>query len=67
MTSAGTVIPCDDGTELRIEWVYHGAETAECVWNDSHYPLPLTPFQCRIQLDNGQGIDRAWQVEIQVD
>ena len=61
MASPSTIIRCDDGTELPVEWAYEGAEDAEWARNDSHWPLPATPLQRWISLHNGRGIDRAWQ------
>ena len=59
-TPATSMVRCDDGTEIPVEWVYADAEKCEWVWERAHWPDPVTPMELSLRQAKQSGADRAW-------
>ena len=60
-TPATSIVRCNDGTEIFVDWVYPGAEQSEWVWNRAHWADPATPMDRWLRLHGGRGADQAWE------
>ena len=61
MTNSDTsLVRCDDGTELPVDWAYPGAGQAEWLWNHAHFAQPATPLDRWLKVQGSPGVDRAW-------
>lgn len=61
MNQTDTVVRCDDGTELRFEWVYEGAEALEWMHDRAHWPDPGLPMEVWMRRRTWAGADRCWE------
>ena len=60
-TPVSSIVRCDDGTEIPVDWVYAGAEECEWFWGRDHRPQPLTPMDLGLVENYSFGADRAWE------
>lgn len=56
-----SIVRCDDGTEITVDWAYPGAEEYEWILGRDHSPQPVTPMGLALQDDYRSGADRAWE------